>query len=214
MIKPRTLNAAKARIGQRFGRLVLTGIASVDSKNRISMSAICDCGSISAASLPALLRGATKSCGCLHRTLIGDRSRTHGMTKTKTYRAWFGMRQRCDPTLACGGVNDKRNYEERGITVHPRWNSFEAFLEDMGECPAGLTIDRIDNNGNYEPGNCRWATRNQQNRNRRTVVITEFLAKEIRRLYAIGTKVAHIAKQLGLGYHSVYDAATGRSWKE
>jgi len=85
-----------------------------------------------------------------------------GRQRTDTYRAWSHMKGRC---LAPG---DKRyaRYGGRGITVCERWMTFPQFLEDMGECPPGLTLDRIDNDGHYEPGNCRWATRAQQSDNR------------------------------------------------
>ena len=87
-----------------------------------------------------------------------------GYRKSPTNKAWLGMQERCRDSPA----NEKRHrYCERGIVVCERWLVYANFLEDMGECPSGMTLDRIDNDKGYEPGNCRWATMKQQQRNRR-----------------------------------------------
>lgn len=109
------------------------------------------------------IRG-TRSCGCLRRQVTRDRSLTHGAsaTKSRTYGIWKNMRQRC--------LNrDDPGYGGRGITHDPRWEKFEEFLADMGECPPGLTLERKDVNGNYEKSNCIWADWFTQNNNKRNV---------------------------------------------
>lgn len=105
-----------------------------------------------------------------------NRLRTrHGMTKTPTWRSWESMRARCENP----DNKDWPRYGGRGISVCERWHSFELFLADMGIRPEGMTIDRIDMNGNYEPGNCRWETPTAQARNRRSSVFVEFAGERM-----------------------------------
>ena len=118
---------------------------------------VCDCGGSIVTYAKELLGGRTKACGC-------RRARTsHGLSHSSTYGSWLAMRRRC--TLRSHRYYHR--YGGRGISVCERWQSFENFLADMGERPLGHTIDRFpDRNGNYEPGNCRWATVAQQTENR------------------------------------------------
>jgi hypothetical protein len=114
-----------------------------------------------------LRSGDVRSCGCLQREIIARRNRTHGHSvrgaETPTYRSWKAMHTRCtNPNPSTWA-----HYGGRGIEICERWRSFESFLEDMGERPEGTSIDRIDVDGNYEPGNCRWATPTEQRANRR-----------------------------------------------
>ena len=141
-------------IGQRFGRLVV-----VSSTNSVAICR-CDCGSIHEASTWNIRYGRTRSCGCLKAQ--GNHI-THGKTGTLTHKRWLAMTRRCRDENCIG----YENYGGRGIRVCERWSEFVNFLADMGECPHGLTLDRIDPDGNYEPGNCRWADKRTQARNTR-----------------------------------------------
>ncbi len=154
-------------IGQKFGRLTVIERV-VNKRHRVAWLCRCSCGNEAAILSDSLRSGRTKSCGCLSREKSADMFLRHGHTRghtlSSTYRAWAGLLQRC---------NNKNNhaysyYGRRGIKVCKRWvNSFESFLADMGKRPEGLTLDRIDNSKGYNKANCRWATWDVQNNNRR-----------------------------------------------
>lgn len=161
-------------LGNHFGRLtVVEKTNKRGSSGAVFWKCLCECGKTKDISSSCLQTGQTKSCGCLFIDTIsakGKAKRIHGMTKTNTYRSWTGMKQRCY------NPNNKKYpiYGGAGITVCEEWkNSFTNFLNDMGECPKNLTLDRIDVKKGYSKENCRWATQKQQQNNRsNNVMIT------------------------------------------
>ena len=151
--------------GQQFGRWTVIGTAAEKGPGWKWLCR-CECGTTALRSAYSLIRGHSRSCGCYRNEVTGNRTRTHGMTETAEYAIWQGIKRRClNP-------NEEAypNYGGRGIIICDRWrDSFGAFLEDMGPRPGPeYSVDRFpDNDGNYEPGNCRWATGSQQMRNTR-----------------------------------------------
>jgi hypothetical protein len=158
-----------AEVGQRFGRgVVIEPEIRLAARNRRGARLRCDCGNEYEAALLSLFAGKTQSCSCLQREVAGRSApRTHGLTRHPLYQTWGGMMDRC--------YNDKRedfiHYGGRGIEVCPEWHDVAVFIAwieaNLGPRPEGLTLDRTGVNGNYEPGNVRWATRAEQARNRR-----------------------------------------------
>jgi hypothetical protein len=138
----------------RYGMLVTLSPTELRCGNSIVWKCLCDCGVTKNIALCNLRTGATKSCGC--QVTIGKI--THEMSYTKTYRIWNSMLNR---------VRDHIHYSARGITCSEDWRVFENFLSDMGECPEGMSLDRIDVNGNYCKENCRWADGAMQQFNKR-----------------------------------------------
>jgi hypothetical protein len=199
--------------GQRFGRLtILTREPrQPGASGQAKWLCRCDCGTIKTVRGNALRTGATQSCGCLLHDMLVTRNTTHGLApregRPRAYSSWANMVRRCTHT-------DDPRYPEwggRGITVCERWLSFDNFLADMGERPPGMSIDRKDNKGNYEPGNCRWATPHEQQVNNENFKLTPDIVTEIKRLRTTGMTLAAIGMQLNLHRHTVSRALSGKT---
>lgn len=171
------MSAFKDIVGERFGRLVVVG----PYKRKGGMTywlCACDCGSNPKyISLSALRSGNTKSCECFHRETAALNAKksctTHGKCGSKIYACWSAMIERCN--------NPKnpqyRYYGARGIKVIKSWLKFENFYRDMGDPPPGMTLERVDNNGNYYKKNCTWVSMVQQCNNRRNSIYIEYLGE-------------------------------------
>ena len=142
--------------GKRFGRL--TAVCEGERlSGRVAWMCVCECGGTAHVSRSNLTSGTVKSCGCLWRESITSHGHATNGNQSRTYNSWVMMHRRCK--------DSRKNYEH--VSVCDRWATFENFLADMGERPPHTSIDRIDPYGNYEPSNCRWATRSEQNSNQR-----------------------------------------------
>lgn len=195
------------KVGDSFGRLTVL-VASSGIKNRAHMALFrCDCGAEKEIAKSNVFLGKSKSCGCLSKEVTGDRARTHGMSKTKEYQTWSRMWSRCINPI----VDRYPRYGGRGIKVCDRWKKFELFYEDMGPIPSpSHSIGRIDNDGNYEPSNCRWETPEQQCSNTSVTRIVEWKSeKKTIRQWSIETGITYsrLAQRLaaGLPAEKVFD---------
>ena len=172
--------------GFQFGSLTVLQLGKSYGNGAVWLCQ-CKCGTQKEIRASDMVQGGVKSCGCEHRQRIAKASTTHGMTNTRTYSIWQAMR------LRCNRIN--QDYSCRGITYDERWDSFENFYLDMGEVPVGMSIDRIDPNGNYKKSNCRWATQEQQANNKRSSVFIEYNNKK--------QTVSQWAKELNMNHYTL-----------
>jgi len=184
--------------GKRYGRLVGIKDVGVNYNSSRVWSFQCDCGNIKDIAGSLVKLGEVRSCGCLHDEIRIAIKTTHGMSKTYEYTIWKGIKSRC-------ADKSHPRYGGRGITVCDRWkNSFENFLEDMGVAPDGLSVDRINNDGNYEPENCRWATIEQQSNNKGNSRIIEYNGERM--------TMSQWAAKIGLAYSTLRGRLDCSGW--
>ena len=177
--------------GRRFGQL--TALSETRATNgKLRWRCQCDCGALTVNCPQQLVDGKVKSCGCYRRS-------ANGHSHTPMHTIWSSMIGRCQNPRS----RSYAHYGARGITVCPRWELYENFLADMGERPPGTSLDRIDNNGGYEPENCRWATKSEQQRNKgnnRVLVVSGYRMTLTEASERFGVKVATIWKRLEAGW--------------
>ena len=196
-------------IGTTFGRWTVAG-APIRHGKKLKVECVCECGTRRL--VPAgrsYVR--SRSCGCLTRDASRARSIIHGRSKNdRTYRIWMGMRRRCTDQRG----NRFQYYGGRGIKVCDRWQDFALFLQDMGEAPKGLTLDRIDGDGHYEPGNCRWATYSVQARNKKACKLSVEAARTAIRRRAEGASYSQIGRELGVDSATICGIFRGETWRD
>lgn len=182
-------------VGKRFSRLTVLSFASLDKRKSSMWLCKCDCGNEKIIRGSSLNSGSTKSCGCFnHEVRINQKIfLTHGMSKTRQFKIWCHMIQRCNDTNS----KDYEGYGARGITVCERWLKFENFWEDMQEGYLNkLTIDRINTNKGYYKENCKWSTPTEQANNRRTNIF--FTA------FGITDTLANLCRTFNANYKSTF----------
>lgn len=183
--------------GQIYGKLTVIEPAYKGKDGAQKWRCKCECGNETVVDGRNLRSGQTKSCGCLKSV---SHTVVHGMTNSREWRSWMRMRARC----LNSNSKDYERYGGRGIKICRQWeNDFARFYDDMGKCPNGFTLDRIDVNGDYTPDNCRWADTITQNNNKRNNVYLE--------LYGKRKTITQWAKHIGIA-GSTLKGRLDRGW--
>lgn len=177
--------------GARTGRLVALRSMKHPKLKGVFWECACDCGKSTIVNANSM--GQTTSCGCFQKENMSQVKRKHGLSHSPTNRAWSNMKGRCNNSWH----RQFKDYGGRGISYDPRWESFDKFLADMGVAPPGMELDRYpDNNGNYTKANCRWATCEQNQNNKRDNVMVEYRGERL--------TVAELARKAGMAHDQIY----------
>lgn len=203
---------------QRFTRwTVIRRAEKQDSPGRIKWLCVCECGVERDVDASNLRTGLSRSCGCLAREITSAKSRTHGLGDSTMYWRWANMIHRCY-------VEKNRSYHRyggRGISVCDRWrfgigakSGMELFYADMGDPPfPGASLDRIDNDGNYEPENCRWADSSCQVQNSTISKLTAASVRRIKQQWGQGRSIVDLAAEYGVSQNAVRAVVKNKSWR-
>ncbi len=197
-------------VGQKFGRWTVLSPSRVRTKDRQKLVICrCECGTKRRVKMASLRNHSSLSCGCLARERSVLKGTTHGMTNSITYRSWASMKSRCHWDKS----ENYHLYGGKGISVCPQWLRFEGFLADMGERPSkNHSLDRIDSDKNYEPGNCRWATKREQALNCSRVKLSFEGAVEIAVAKLMGESDRKLGARYGMAHSTAREILTGRRW--
>lgn len=212
------MSRVKDITGQRFGRLFVESRAANDNFGRANWNCICDCGGRSVVFGGNLRNGHTESCGCMQKEAIVRASLTHGMSNSRddrspVYGVWSNMKTRCyNPKTV-----EFHRYGGRGVYVCDEWRSdflaFHSWCMENG-FKDGLQIDRIDNDGPYEPDNCRFVTPTENIRNSSATKLNIETVREIRNRLDCGERVSIIHKEYGVDITTIYKIKANTAWKE
>lgn len=185
---------------KNFGRWTVISFSHNGKDKSPYWLCLCSCGTSKIIRGQSLKAGASKSCGCLRDEIIIKMKVSHGMRWSSIYQKWCSMIYRCtNPNSSAF-----KNYGGRGIAVCKSWLKFENFYRDMGDCPKGLTLERIDNNIGYIKHNCKWATRKEQQNNRRCSTLISFNGKTL--------TLTQWAEELGIHRQTLYDRINRSLW--
>lgn len=183
--------------GIKFGRLTIASDAGRNKDGRRIVICACDCGNKKMVLRKNVLNGNSKSCGCLQADTMRKIRTSHGMSNSKEYLAWVNIKTRCmNPSVKCF-----KNYGGRGIKICKRWMKFENFLEDMGEPPSGMVLDRKNNSLGYSKSNCKWSTFKESTANRSNTIFID------------GERVFDMARRIKIPASRIY-ARLKRGWSK